>query len=418
MKPQSHLLIAIHNRSWGRTEMAVRVAQNLRAAGDKVHFLLHAKAAPLLSRTGFPYDCITDHIRGLARQLLDSIVQRTHPRNIIYFDFFNTSNYLLQLGIHDTNFLLDYDCATMTLDTWDYRLTGHQLDLFGNQEGSLVFGDIQNKIAEFNRIPHRLIPVPVASCDDQDGKFDCLPLLSVARNRNCLRNQLGIPYSHRIILFCTATWQQISEEGNENGQRMSTLLPNLIAAYVRQMKSMVHLVHVGPHSYGPHHELGERYHWLPQVGRLEFEQLIGSVDLLLSANTSATTIAMAISLQVPVIVLENSQTIQTLEEALALTGRKPSQSVRACLLEAMPIYPFTLWPLGYYDFLRPLLKENSYCNAFDTVELVDESTVIERCEKLLNDSVAREEMVERQCRYAQEVRKLPTAAEVIHGFLQ
>jgi hypothetical protein len=416
MSPRRHLLVAIHDRSWGRTEIAVRVARELRARGDEPRFLIHTSAIPLLQGTGFDYEPVADHLWGLVRLLLDTQVQQIRPESVIYFDFFNTCNYLLQLGIEDSEFLVGYDCPIASLDTWDYARTGHRFDLFGKPVGSLALGDKQAKIAQFSRIPYRLIPVPIAACDRKPGKFACLPTPSPEIDRNYWRSQLGIPKGDRIILFCTSDWQELRGD-DASGRRVSGLLPKLIAEYVKQLGSIAHLVHVGPKAYDLDTALAGRYHWHPPLGRTEFERMMAGSDLLLSANISATTVAWAMQLQVPVVVLRNSQTLERLEDAERVATTKLSRSVLTHLGEALPIYPFSLWPLGYYDFLRPILEDNSYCQTFEAIEIVDEQAVVGACDRLLNDELAREAMSRRQMHYVQQVRALPTAAEVIDGFL-
>jgi hypothetical protein len=122
-------------------------------------------------------------------------------------------------------------------------------------------------------------------------------------------------------------------------------------------------------------------------------------------------------LRVPVIVLKNSQMLKKPKDVERVASANLSHAVMELLQEALPIYPFSLWPLGYYDFLRPLLADNSYCQTFEAIEIVDEQAFITTCDKLLNDRPAREAMLQRQMHYVKQVGELPSAAEVIDGFL-
>jgi len=110
--------------------------------------------------------------------------------------------------------------------------------------------------------------------------------------------------------------------------------------------------------------------------------------------------------------------VRTIDEAIEAAGGELSDNVQTLITESLPIYPFVLWPLGYYQFLSPLLTSNEYCEAFDSLELLQESSVIGRGEELLNETPARQEMIARQVNYTQQVGKLPTAADVMNGFLQ
>jgi hypothetical protein len=195
------------------------------------------------------------------------------------------------------------------------------------------------------------------------------------------------------------------------------LLHQLLGVYVDQLGPRVHLIHVGPQPYPLGGALGERYQWQSPVGRRQFEQLVVASDLLLTANVSATTIGWAIQIGVPVVVLENSRMLQSMEDVESLGSGPLSEAARHLWREALPVYPFRLWPLGYYDFLQPLLAENDYCRAFETVELADEPGAVATCQKLLFDAAAGQALAARQRHYVERVEALPNAAEVIHGFL-
>jgi hypothetical protein len=85
---------------------------------------------------------------------------------------------------------------------------------------------------------------------------------------------------------------------------------------------------------------------------------------------------------------------------------------------ALPVYPFSLWPLGYWSFLGPLLRDNPYRAAVSVVELMDEAAFVETCRRLLFDGCARDLAIGRQHAYAEKVRGLPSAAQLIDTYLQ
>lgn len=396
--------------------MALRVAQDLRAAGDEVFLLIHDALRPIFQAAGFSFDYVVDHLDGLVRLMLDTCMRRLKPTTVIYFDYFNTANYLHYRGISDTSFLLEYDSAVMSLDTWDYQSTGHRIDLYGGTEGSLIYGDIAQRLEEFERIDHRLIPVPMAPGDQRPGKFACLPTLTVPSTASNWRSRLCIPDRDRLVLFCTAPWQQHAD-GPADRKRLADVLPALIGEYFRQLGPDVHLVHVGPEPYPLVSSLGENYHWLAPLGHTAFNELLRCTDLFLSANISATTITRAFHLRVPVLVLENSRPLNTIDDAHAVFGGRLTPRAESLLKDALPIYAFSLWPLGYHEFLHPLLENNPYCEALDRVELLDEAVVLARCRLLLDDADARQAMADRQEGYLKQVAALPSAADVVHGFL-
>jgi Family of unknown function (DUF6365) len=176
-------------------------------------------------------------------------------------------------------------------------------------------------------------------------------------------------------------------------------------------------VHVGPEPLKLR-DADSRYIWMPSLSPENFDRLLGSVDLFLSANISATTIGRAIAAGVPVLVVQNSCRADTVEGAEEWIGRAVSEHLKAWLHRSVPLYPFSLWPLGYWQFLKPLLQDNPYREALEVVELTDEAQCIEQCRLLLFDAAARDRTLGRHAAYASKARSLPTAAEVIYSYLQ
>jgi hypothetical protein len=219
----------------------------------------------------------------------------------------------------------------------------------------------------------------------------------------------------RAVLLCTAGWQHEIED--PDGQRLATEVPRLLWTYLAQVSPAVRLIHVGPAPLSLE-AAGKRYLWMPSMTPDNFERLLGSVDLLLSANISATTIGRALTSGVPVLVVQNSCLAQTAAEAEAAIGGCVSPSVRTWLERAAPLYRFSLWPQGCWQFLRPLLRDNPYCTALDVVELTDEPRFMETCRRLLFDAQGRDEALARQTEYVELIKRLPSAAQLIDSLLQ
>ena len=121
------------------------------------------------------------------------------------------------------------------------------------------------------------------------------------------------------MLMCTAGWQH--NIINPDGRRLMELVPQLLYSYLTQVDSSVKLIHVGPAALQLAAADG-RYLWMPSLSPDNFDRLLGSVDLFLSANISATTIGRAIASGVPVLVVENSCTATTTAEVRVALGKR------------------------------------------------------------------------------------------------
>jgi hypothetical protein len=194
-------------------------------------------------------------------------------------------------------------------------------------------------------------------------------------------------------------------------------LPLLIEEYVSRLGPDVHLVHVGPQRYKLGQKLNGRYHWLPPLPPLDFDQLVASMDVLLSMNISATTIAKAMVFDVPTLVVQNSVSGSTREEVEATMPSAPSPALGKWLDESVPLFPFVLWPIGYYRYLKPILQNNPYVRALDVAELLDEGRIQASLSSLLFDKTTRDEQAHRRTGYLSHVRSLPTGAQLVQASL-
>lgn len=219
------------------------------------------------------------------------------------------------------------------------------------------------------------------------------------------------------MLFSTAQWQYL-RAGSDSAKRLAKALPTLLANYVLLAGPNVHLVHVGPERYPLASVLEERYHWVAPLPEEQYNILVASVDLLVTANVAATTIARAMVAEVPVVVLENSMRGETLEEVEGATKRPLAEVVRTWLAGVLPLFPFSMWPVGYRQFLAPLLEANSYCHAIERVELLDVDRVVSAIQGLTDErGTERSDHLHRQAAFLAAVRALPSPAETIHGLL-
>jgi hypothetical protein len=85
---------------------------------------------------------------------------------------------------------------------------------------------------------------------------------------------------------------------------------------------------------------------------------------------------------------------------------------------AVPIFPFALWPLGFHRFLQPLLLDNPYVTAVEVVEILQQERLESVLSSLLFNRGTRENQLSHQAAYLDQVRALPTGAQIIRTSLE
>jgi hypothetical protein len=400
---RNHLVLALGQKGFGEAILGLRLVSDLRNAGEDVVFLAHDSNAILLDKVPNQITFSTE-AAPLLPLYIDSCIQDHKPSSIILSDYLTTTFFFNQ-----PETLKSYGLPIIAIDTWDSGSTPHDIDVFVN---------LSRAVNTWPDMVKSIYPVPFLTSKSRPGVYQCLPeRVELSRKvRHHLRRTLGLSDKSKAVLFCTAAWQQSHYE-SDVGMRMAATLPQRVADLILAQGEDVNLIHIGPKKYDLKTRLDGRYHWLPPLAPGRFDKIVASVDLVLTANISATTIAKAMVCQVPVLVLQNSVLAHTVQEAEAAMPAPPSEQLREWLDQALPIFPFSLWPVGYRRFLEPIMRDNPYVSALDVVELLDEKQVESALHALLFETAAREEQIHRQSDYLSYVRSMPSGTEAIQSAL-
>lgn len=400
-----HAFLALSAKGFGETILGVRLAHALAATGDEVAFLARGAATSVLGAAGFPVQVLPEHTLPLLRLYLDAFVNEFRPHTLVLADYCTTVFSFEQAGL-DLAELRSFRRPIIAIDTWATHESGPTIDLFRSSRRVLPDWDRTVDLA--------VTPVPIAMPRDGGIYYSALPSAQrvTPKARRHVRRDLGLAEGDRAILLCTAAWQH-ARFRSRHGNRIARQLPQLLSHYLRRLGPRVHVVHVGPERYAM--ELDGCYHWLPPLRPEEFDTLVPSMDAVLTANISATTLTKAIATGIPAVVLVNSFTIATIEDLDAKIGGGISAELRAWVSATRPLYPFYLWPLGYFRFLAPVLAGNAYCDALSVVEVLREEEVHAALTHALFDASGRAQTCEAQRRYVAMVEALPSVAEQIHA---
>lgn len=399
----THLFIALSTKGFGETILGVQVAHALEQRGHDAVFLIHESSRKVLEAMPFDFMTIAEPAGPLLPVFVADMVDRHQPASIILSDFFTTDLWFAHHGV-DREFLAKQGLPLIAIDTWSIATTGPEIDIYWRR--TRHFEDWTHELDLL------IQPAPLGWAGKGSNVYSCMPeaVETTTAVRARLRDRLELHPDDKIVLLCTAAWQQ-TRYTCPHAQRLSATLPQLLGRYLEPLESDVHLVHVGPQPYEL--PLGSRYHWLPQLEPGEFDAVLGGSDLLLTANISSTTIAKAMMAGIPVLAVINSFELATSDDLASVPFELDREAVAPWVAANLPLYRYYMWPVGYHAFLDPLLRGNPYLEAIAMVELLDRHAVVSGIDALLRRPEQRADLLQRQARYVAGLVGLPGPAELV-----
>jgi hypothetical protein len=399
-----YLILALHDRSWGRTGMAASVAEELEARGAAVLLLAHASAATLLRDRGVEHALATHALGPLTKTWIERHVAEMQPRAVLLCDYFGNCNYLHRMGVASLEFLSE-GRPVVAVDLWDFERTGWRIDRADGRRVPLCLADSESCRSHFLAC-RRWVPVPVAPPTGRTPRANCLPRTRRAPDAAAVRRGHGLRPGDALVLTTTSDWQH-RDAGDEDELRLARHVPRRIARALAALDPRVHWIHVGPRPFDLGASPGPAYRWLPPMPARELDDLVASSDLVLSPNLSASTTSRAIRSGVPVLLVHSSRDLPLDPDEIREAASPRGESGRAVLR------PFLLWPLGYRGFLGALTDGNPWMEAVRPVELGDSARLVESAAALLGDRRVRERADAARADFVRSVEALPTPADLI-----
>ncbi|QMU73251.1 DUF6365 family protein [Streptacidiphilus sp. P02-A3a] len=383
------LFFALSTAGYGETVIGTSLADQLRPLGVQSHFVISEISAPVLKRSGIPHTVLDPRMRGLARLLLDELVAEFRPDAIVLADYFTfTGVFQNRYGLEPW-FIEEYQLPILPIDIWEWEKTDFAIDIFDEPH------EVDRRLLEMET---HLRPVPLAH-PEQTGRAYPFRLWEGGeqvsrRTRGHLFTTFGLNPQDRLVMLPVAAWQQLPEEryASSIGTQAVSGVPRLLAHYLRQLPETTHFLLVGQAPPELAELPAERTHVMPPCSPARFSTLLGSADLVLSLNIGATTLARAILSDIPGVALTNSFAVPDAAAVPQVEARLGglTDTVRDWLGGIQPLHRMRMWPLGFHDFLEPLLTDNPYADAVTQLELLDEPAVVRGIEQALYDSDTRD----------------------------
>ena len=379
----------------GELLIAQYFARQISACGFKPYFIIPPTHEKVLKESGFQYTILFPKMPKINRVLLQDFQHKYRPVLVILSDFINFHFCEKHYGLTCDDLKI-FRGRIGTFDNFHWKLEKREMDTYGFKAKDVNDVDI-------DRYGFRLLPSPIVNpgADCLGEEAYCYPLVDDYldyddKAKKKLRQKLSLPQDQPIGLVTSAAWQNTHKQYPhvEKFVRYSsdTFTKILKGAFE---KGVILWVGKKP-DFNPGNEV--KIIHFDGLTPKEFETYAMAADVYISKNISSTTLARFSLSGLPTAVLINSGS--------AVAG-----------LEESVNYPFRMFPVGWYKFLNPVLKDNPYTRLVKEMEIFDVPQTVEGLKNLALNEEARENCKSEASRFRERLERLMKPGEIVETIL-
>lgn len=394
--------------AYGELLIACEFAVRAQRAGHTCLFLIPPSHERVVKEYGIEYTPLIPGADNINRMLLQDLEHTRRPDLVVLADFLNYTFCERHYGLVPEDLKL-FSGRIGTFDDFHWQLTRQRVDTYGFRARDL--GSLSVDEYDFTLRPCPL-NIPGQGAPDRQHFDYALLDLPVERSpqlRSAARERLGLSAGAKVVLTTTATWQH-TYKAYPNVVAFVQLCTQLKERIFADLGPDTRLIAVGSASLfqgqAPSHVMQ-----MSSVPPSEFQTLIQAADLFVSDNVTSTTLARAALSGVPALALYSSLRRDApghLKGAPHLAG-----PLRKAAEESEHLYPFRMFPVGWYHFLAPLLRANPFVDLMEHCEIFDTDRATGLIQELLGGGPHTERLQGKVADYRERLEQLPPVSEIL-----
>lgn len=397
--------------AYGELTIAVEFARRLAGTAYRPLFLIPPSHRRLIAEAGLDYQTLIPRSGKINRMLLHDIQHVHRPVLVVLADSLNFDLCEQHYGLRRTD-LSVFDCPVGTFDDFSWGRPGAWLDTYGFRatiESELTLDGLSFRLRPCP-LNHPCPPDPAPGTHPYSLLGDVAPVPTTARA--AVRHGLGLRPDRPAVLVTGATWQQMHTAYPQVGGFVNAC-HRLLERLLTRLLPHADVLAVGPQLVF-HDRTPRGFHPLGPLSPARFGELIQAVDLHLSSNiVSVSTHRLALG-GVPSVVLMSSLHKREGRQWWGTTPPPQLTAFAARILDELDeVYPYRMFPVGWYHFLDSLLVDNPFRDLVPQVELFDEDHALATIRPLLEPGPEQEKLIHARERYLAHLRALPEIPTIV-----
>lgn len=393
--------------AYGEMQIAKDFARQVEALGHQVMYLIPPSHTGKVIARNMRYQILIPNGATLNRVLLQDIENTYHPTHIVLSDILNFAFCERHYGLTEADLAI-FSGFIGGFDLYNYAEAGKRIDTYGFRAKEMSRINIE-------RYDFLLMPCPVNQVSIKDSRtqfsyrlFDGIKARMSSTIMNA-RERVGIKEGEKLVIMTGSAWQSSFRPYN-NVKEMVDGVDQAVMQMIAQLPENYKVFWIGPR----HRAVTEKLTKVKQINSLppsQFEIIVDSADVFVSENFISTSMIRAALRGVPVVLLANSY-VKRSGELRSLAGHQELDQLK--YLDR--IYPFRMFPVGWYSFLEPVVKGNPFYKLTRCAEVFD----IKEAYETVSDSASEkeEESIKRLKQYKEKWLELPSVKSIVSSMNQ
>lgn len=386
--------------AYGELLISVQFAKRIRKYGFEPYFFIPPSHELILNQEGMKYATFYPKLGRINEVLLKDYENRCHPEFIILSDFLNYNFCEKHYGLTKESLKI-FRGKLGTFDNFDWTIEKRSMDTYG------FSASIASKV-EIKDYGFQLIPCPIGNAqgsNTEDKFYYPLNDTYIEYNEETkarAREVLGLPKNKPMILTTSAMWQ----ETYKLYPRVVSFTEQVKQCYdtiIKKMSSEAIIINIGKEDDKGVYEGNENIITIDHLPPKLFDEYAMACYLFLTRNITSTTLGKIASAGIPSLVLINSFDKDTIGESYQNREEKVS----------IDLYPYRMYPVGWYHFLDPLYHNNPYMEIVQEEEILLVDRVLETIHKMLYEETYRENIQSMAKNYRTCLEKLMKPEEIL-----
>lgn len=400
------IILGLGHLSNGEITIAMETLHQGNKKDFEILFVSHPDGSKYIESMGFAALGLCGDNPEENKKQFEDLIQEWKPELILCADVYTMDFSASWSGI-DFGYLKTIGIPLGSMDTFEWESTQFQWDFLGRKP-------LQVKDHLIRECDFLVRPCPLNKPESSTDTIGICSLfntttLNTTSTRDQWKEHFGIPDHHKVVFTVNSHWEYVGTTKLPRIKNLITWMPNIQYHYLKATKIPLTILHVSPKRWEfPVDEPVQYLHFKEMPSSL-YKECIYFSDLFYSTNATSITLSTAVAYGTPSILFQNHK-IMDFSKMESILHKMPGW-YKEMADEVKIAEVFSMFPWGWYAFLKPVFENNPYTKCFSTTPIMIPGKAMKQLKTFLTNDTQIAELKENQRAYLQSIKQLEPIGE-------